>query len=227
MHRTKVALIFDDGFLRSTLATAELFETYRLSAVFAVLAHPSGFTPEIQIGDFTLWNALRARGHTIHPHGYTHANLAAMDYAGAIAEIERALAAFNTKMRGFDPATAVWCYAYNAGTPALNQWLLQHVGAVRPGGSGLLSSAELASRVWHGHAYGPDDPGTDLMDHLARARRDRPAALVYCLHGLDGEGWGAIAKDRLRRALDVLVSDESLEYWAISAQRSDADKPHE
>src|SRR5437870_1705489 len=73
MTRTKVGIIFDDGFARSTLATAAIFEQYKLSAVFAVLADPSSFVPGC--GDWTMWNDLPRRGHIIHPHGQTHAKL--------------------------------------------------------------------------------------------------------------------------------------------------------
>ena len=50
--RIKVALDFDDGFIASTLKTADLFETLGLRAVFCVLADPTGFAPHIPVGDF-------------------------------------------------------------------------------------------------------------------------------------------------------------------------------
>jgi len=213
--KTRVALIFDDGFVKSTLATAALFEEFGLRAAFAVLANPAGFAPRFTVGDFGLWNELKSRGHIIHPHGFTHANLESMSYPDATDEMKRALAVFNEKLHGFDAAQAVWCFAYNRATPALSAWLLARLGAARVGGSGMLTKSEVESRIWHSTTFGPEDPGTDLMDHLTRARNERPAALVYCLHGLDGEAWGAIAKDRLRRALEVITTDDTLEYWQI------------
>jgi hypothetical protein len=93
----------------------------------------------------------------------------------------------------------------------------EHVGAVRIGGSAMLSEADLQSRVWHSSTFGPEDPGTDLMDHLAQARGDRPPAMLYVLHGLDGEAWGAIAHEHLRRALKTITEDDAFSYWPVDA----------
>src|SRR4051812_42855466 len=149
MQKTRVGIVFDDGFIRSTLATAALFEEFGLRAAFAVLANSTGFAPQFDVGDFKLWNELHARNHMIHPHGYTHANLASMSYPDAIEELDRCLATFSENLRGFDLQRALHCFAYNSATPALCQWLLSRVGAVRIGGSGMLKEAELDSRVWH------------------------------------------------------------------------------
>ena len=211
--KTRIGLLFDDGFVNSTLATAELFESFGLRAGFCVLANPAGFAPQFRVGDFGLWNELKSRGHRIHPHGYTHANLAAMSYPDATAELEKCLATFNEKLHGFDASRAVFCFAYNSGTPALCQWLLTRVGAARIGGSGLLSAAQVQSRVWHSRTFGPGDPGADLLDTIAAAQRENPAAVLYVLHGLDGEAWGAIARQNLCRTLELILADSRLEYW--------------
>jgi hypothetical protein len=145
-----------------------------------------------------------------------------MAYPDAIKEMERCLSTFQQKLMGFEPARALYCFTYNLSTPALCQWLLKHVGAVRIGGSGMLGQADLDSRIWHSRVYGPDDPGTDLMDHLSQARRDRPAALFYVLHGLDGEGWGAIARGHLEHALETIQSDQTMEYWPLMPAPHDA-----
>src|SRR5438093_9066025 len=115
--KTKIGILFDDGFARSSVTTAALFEEFGLRATFAVLANPSGFAPQFQLGDFALWNELKSRGHVIHPHGYTHANLRSMSYADAIDELERCLSTFSEKLRGFDAQRALYCFAYNCGTP--------------------------------------------------------------------------------------------------------------
>src|SRR5690349_15170000 len=131
MARTKVGIIFDDGFVKSSLETAQIFESFGLRAGFAVLANSTGFAPQYRVGDFALWNELKERGLLIHPHGYTHENLQSMNYPDAVDELTRCLAMFN-ELRGFDAERAVYCFAYNCGTPALCQWLLNgHVGAVR------------------------------------------------------------------------------------------------
>ena len=76
-----ITLSFDDGFKKSSLLTARIFEKYKLSACINVVA--TGHLPdfkspdEYQVtekGDFALWNELKARGHEVMPHGYKHAN---------------------------------------------------------------------------------------------------------------------------------------------------------
>jgi hypothetical protein len=72
MH--KITLSFDDGFLKSSLTTAEIYEKYDLSACFNVIAtghcktfvspDNSGYA-DFPKGDFKLWNELQARGHEI------------------------------------------------------------------------------------------------------------------------------------------------------------------
>src|SRR5262245_22487247 len=76
-----VTLSFDDGFKKSSLRTAEIYEKYTLSACINVIAtahHPDFVLPNeyhnFPVGDFGLWNELQARGHEIMPHGYKHAN---------------------------------------------------------------------------------------------------------------------------------------------------------
>ena len=48
--RTKVALVFDDGFAASSRKTADLFESFGLRAVFSVLADPTNLAPKIAVG---------------------------------------------------------------------------------------------------------------------------------------------------------------------------------
>ncbi len=80
-----ITLSFDDGFKKSSVLTASIFDKYKLSACINVVA--TGHLPdfkspdEYQVtekGDFGLWNELKARGHEIMPHGYKHANKATM-----------------------------------------------------------------------------------------------------------------------------------------------------
>lgn len=71
-----VTLSFDDGFKKSSIKTAEIYEKYKLSACINVVAsaHMTGFRPpdypEVHRAAFGLWNDLAARGHEIMPHGY-------------------------------------------------------------------------------------------------------------------------------------------------------------
>lgn len=84
-----VTLSFDDGFKKSSIRTAEIYEKHKLSACINVVAsaHMKDFRPpdypDVPRGDFGLWNDLQARGHEIMPHGYKHANKRSLPFAEA------------------------------------------------------------------------------------------------------------------------------------------------
>src|SRR4051794_28760781 len=90
--RTRVGVIFDDGFAASSLRTAEIFEQYKLPAVFAVLADPTLFVKGC--GDWAMWNELQRRGHIIQPHGQTHAKLTDLPPADGVDLVRRCLDSF-------------------------------------------------------------------------------------------------------------------------------------
>jgi peptidoglycan/xylan/chitin deacetylase (PgdA/CDA1 family) len=207
-----LSIVFDDGFVASSLKTADLFESFGLRAVFSVLADTTNFAPHLKVGDFALWNELQARGHIIHPHGWRHTNLSQVPHEQAIDELRRCLDAFGENLNGFDPKLVVYHYAYNCSTPALNDWLLPRVAAVREGGSGFITREQLASRVWHSTTFGPGDPADDLMLRLKSIPENRPAGFMYSLHGIDREGWGAIALDSLRKALETMATDTRVAF---------------
>src|SRR4051812_42979992 len=93
--KTRIGIIFDDGFAKSTLTTAKLFEQYKLPAYFAVLAEPKDFSPNIVKGDFGLWNELQSRGHVVYPHGFTHTKLSEIPHQQAVDELKRCLDTFS------------------------------------------------------------------------------------------------------------------------------------
>jgi peptidoglycan/xylan/chitin deacetylase (PgdA/CDA1 family) len=212
--RTRVALVFDDGFLRSCLTAAKLFESRNMRATFAVLAEPAGFAPGL--GNFDLWNEFVQRGHRVDPHGWHHDHLDQLPPEQAIDGLRRCLDAFAERLAGFNTAAAVFHYPYNTGTPALHAWLLERVSAVRIGGTGLNDAGELASRVWHCTASGPECCDAHLLAMLDRAVSQRPAALIYNLHGIDGEGWGPVNTDTLSRVLDRIVDHPALVPWNLT-----------
>ncbi len=70
--RHLVTLSFDDGFRKSFVRTAEAYEKHGLSACFNVVAAglpDDKYIKGVPLGDFTLWNELKRRGHEIMPHG--------------------------------------------------------------------------------------------------------------------------------------------------------------
>jgi peptidoglycan/xylan/chitin deacetylase (PgdA/CDA1 family) len=213
--RTKVGLVFDDGFAKSSIVTAELFEKYGLRALFAVLANPADFAPKVVKGDFDLWNELAARGHRVQPHGYTHARMPELSFEEGLAEIEKCLEVFSEKLAGFDAGKCVYHFTYNLDTAELTRWLLPRVAAVRNAGDGFLSDAQIASRVWGAISYGPDDPYEFLRSQLQLCRERRPAAYIFNLHGIDGEAWGATSLDHLQRIIELILGDDALEYWGM------------
>ena len=86
-----VTLSFDDGFRKSFIKIAEIYEKYKLSACLNVIAagYHQDFQPPGEYiagsprGDFGLWNELKQRGHEVMPHTYRHANLRQMPFAEA------------------------------------------------------------------------------------------------------------------------------------------------
>ena len=71
-----LSLSFDDGFERSNLKIAQIYEKFGFSACFNVLAleQLEGETVHDEYhnypkGNFALWNELQARGHEVMPHG--------------------------------------------------------------------------------------------------------------------------------------------------------------
>ena len=92
-----VTLSFDDGFKKSFIKIAQIYEKYKLSACLNVIAtgHHQDFQPPGQYiagsprGDFVLWNELKQRGHEVMPHTYRHANLQKMPFAEATDLIRR------------------------------------------------------------------------------------------------------------------------------------------
>ena len=135
--RHLVTLSFDDGFKKSSIKTAEIYEKHKLSACINVVAsaHMKEFRPPdystVVRGDFGLWNELQARGHEIMPHSYKHANLRQLPLAEAKDLIRRCLDVFSKELKGFDAEKAVYNFAYNASTPELEAWLPTQVKAFR------------------------------------------------------------------------------------------------
>jgi len=125
-----ITLSFDDGFEKSSIKTAEIFEKYGLSACINVIAtaHLNNFSLPNEyhawkVGDFQLWNELKSRGHEIMPHSYNHQNLTEMSFEEAKGSILKCLDIFNTELIGFNAKESVYNFAYNASSWKLkNGW---------------------------------------------------------------------------------------------------------
>ncbi len=200
-----LTLSWDDGFRRSSLRTAEIFERFGLRAEFNVVATFGG--PEHC--DFALWNELQARGHVIQPHGYQHADKSKLLLPEAQRLIMGCLEVFSRQLEGFAASKAIFVFPYNASTPELEAWLPGVVRAYRTGpGPALnalpaLGTVKLTTTGWENAEAG-----------LEQGLRDLQAAgagwLIYNVHGLDGEGWGPLRADYLLHLLESLVGQADL-----------------
>jgi peptidoglycan/xylan/chitin deacetylase (PgdA/CDA1 family) len=206
-----VSLSFDDGFEKSNLHIAEIYEKFGLSACFNVLAleevdgekvdDPYHNWPK---GGFRLWNELQARGHEIMPHGLIHHNLAKIPLADAQLSITRCLEIFTQELENFQAQEAVYNFAYNASTPEIDAWLPEVVKAFRTGGDALNPLPHRGQVRLTTAAYGPENCEWHLDECIARLLAQPSGWLIYNVHGLDEEGWGPIRAAYLESLLERL-----------------------
>jgi len=218
-----VTLSFDDGFERSSLATAEIFERFGLSAAINVIARGHLGEPRESWhsrwpkGDFGLWNELAARGHELMPHGYRHANKAELPLAEAKSLIEACLDVFARELAGFDPARAVFAFPYNASTPALEGWLPSVVRAFRTGGESIMPPPGPGQTRVTCTSFGPGSCDEHLQSLVEELLAGPPGWLCYNTHGLDGEGWGPLSSGALERLLARLVERDDVRVLPAGA----------
>jgi peptidoglycan/xylan/chitin deacetylase (PgdA/CDA1 family) len=231
-----VTLSFDDGFTRSSVKTAEIYEKHGLRANMNIVAGPNWLLkrePEraatIQVGDFGLWNELLARGHDIQPHSFSHLNVSQVDLAAGKAEILRCLDTFDEKLAGFDRQRAIYHFAYNRTTPEIEAWLPSEVRAFRGGfvDCGINDLPTRDTRVLRTTGFGPENCEQHLDGCIAELLKRPSGWLVYNTHGLDGEGWGPIGSDYLSRLLDRLLKVDSVRVLPTGEvfRRIDAGEP--
>ena len=212
-----VTLSFDDGFKKSSLKTAEIYERYGLSACINVIAtaHLKNFELPNEyhrwpVGDFGLWNELQQRGHEIMPHGYMHTNLSQVSFEKAKDLILRCLDVFSRELKGFEPQNSVFNFPYNASTPELEEWLPTQVRAFRTSGDAInqLPHREVVRLTCI--SYGPEHIDEDLKSKVDELLSKPSGWLIYNTHGLDDEGWGPLSSDYLDELLKQLTSMDSV-----------------
>jgi len=110
-----ITLSFDDGFKKSSIQTAEIYEKYNLSACINVIAtaHLPGFELPNEyhrwpVGDFGLWNELKQRGHEIMMHGYKHAHKNELSFEQGKDLILRCIDFFSKELKGFEPKESIF-----------------------------------------------------------------------------------------------------------------------
>ena len=221
-----LTLSFDDGFRKSSIRTAEIYEKHGVKACFNIIAsaHLPTFKPadEYQaaspIGDFGLWNELKARGHEIMPHGYRHANLRALPHKEATDLILRSLDIFDKELRGFDREKAVFNFPYNACSPELETWLPKHVRAFRAGGGAVNPWPHKGQVTLKSSGARGEGTTEECVDRIIDGFLAGPTGwCIITLHGLDGEGWKPIQSDYLNRLLARLVRINTLDIEPAAA----------
>jgi peptidoglycan/xylan/chitin deacetylase (PgdA/CDA1 family) len=213
-----ITLSFDDGFKKSSLRTAEIYEKYNLSACINVIAtaHLPDFVLPNEyhrwpVGDFGLWNELASRGHEIMPHGYKHANKKEMPLAQAQDLIRRCLDYFSKELKGFEPKKAVFNFPFNASTPELEQWLPSEVMAFRTGGPGVNPLPHRGQSRLTCSGFGPQNTDAHLIGEIDRWLAQPSGWFIYNTHGLDDEGYGPLSASVLDRLLGRLVATPHVE----------------
>jgi len=192
-----VTLSFDDGFKKSFLRTAEIYEKFGLSACFNIVAgaHLPGtvvvddYMPREQFGDFGVWNELQEKSKEL---------------------ILKSLDVFSKELRGFDPKKAVFNFPYNESTPELEEWLPSVVMAFRARG-GMLNPipGPDTHKVTTG-GWGPGNAEKHVDETIEKLLAQPEGWMVYNLHGMDEEGWGPIRPAYLERLLGRLRQIESV-----------------
>jgi peptidoglycan/xylan/chitin deacetylase (PgdA/CDA1 family) len=208
-----ITLSFDDGFKKSSLLTAEIYEKYKLSACINVIAtaHLPDFVLPNEyhrwpVGDFSLWNELQDRGHEIMPHGYKHADKSALPMGDAKDLIHRCLDYFSKELKGFEPEKAVFNFPFNRSTPELEQWLPSQVLAFRTGGNPINALPHRGQTKLTCTNYGPDNTDLHLLGEIDKWLAAPSGWFIYNTHGLDDEGYGPLSSSVLDSILARLVA---------------------
>ncbi|KPJ66864.1 MAG: hypothetical protein AMJ43_06850 [Coxiella sp. DG_40] len=212
-----ITLSFDDGFKKSSIRTAEIYEKFNLSACINVIATAHLDTFELpneyhawEAGDFGLWNELKARGHEIMPHGYKHADKKTMPFSEAKDLINRCLDYFCKELKGFEPKQAVFNFPYNSSTPELEAWLPTVVRAFRTSGGGINLLPYKGQVKLTCSGYGPENCEQHLNGEIDNLLAKDSGWLIYNTHGLDDEGWGPIRASFLEKLLERLLAIDSV-----------------
>jgi peptidoglycan/xylan/chitin deacetylase (PgdA/CDA1 family) len=209
-----VTLSFDDGFERSSIGTAEIFERHGLVAELNVIAAGHQGKPDERWhrrwrkGDFVLWNELKARGHHVMPHGLGHVDKTEVPLAEAKRLIETCLDVFRAELAGFEASKASFAFPYNRSTPDLEAWLRSRVRAFRTGGDPVMPLPHSNQQRVTCTSFGPGRCDDHLSGLIESFLAGGPGWLCYNLHGLDDEGWGSVGSDTLDRLLEHLVAHD-------------------
>ena len=216
----------DDGFQKSFLKIADLYEAHGLKACLNVIA--SGHMPKFKavddwilpelMGSFEDWNALKQRGHEVMPHSWQHLNLARQPIKKAKKLVDRCLDYFEEHLEGYDPAYAVFNFPFNASTDEIEAHTLTRVRALRTFVRGGRRDAinpiptTTAPMKLTCRSMGPDNIDGWVEERVnAFLANPEGGWLILNVHGLDDEGWGPMSTAYLKQLLARLVKVDYLE----------------
>lgn len=199
---------FDDGFAASARTIRRLFDARGVKACFCVLSAPEltqdAAILSAEVAGWDTWREAVADGHEVSPHSHAHEFYGRMEPDAARASIESCFAVFERELEGFSSHRSVFHLPYLQAPPDLMDWLSHRTLGVRAAtpGHGLCDPARLVRGGAVGcMAYGPDGVAEGWTRRLDRfSAQDGWLNLVF--HGVDGEGWGPVARDDLARLLD-------------------------
>jgi peptidoglycan/xylan/chitin deacetylase (PgdA/CDA1 family) len=213
---------FDDGFQKSFIKTAALFEKHKLSACFNVIAagHLPTFVPPdkwvaaAKLGDFTLWNELKARGHELMPHSWQHLNYQRVKIEDVKDDVNRCLDYFGEHLKGFKVKEAIYNLPFNSSNAEVEAFILSNVKALRTKLPNINAENPLpnkTTRLVSCESFGDQNMDEWLDKKINNFLQNEPTWMVINAHGLDEEGWGPISSQYLEKTLDRLVQLPNLE----------------
>ena len=212
-----ITLSFDDGFKKSSLKTAEIYEKHGLSACINVIAtaHQPDFVLPNEyhrwpVGDFGLWNELKQRGHEVMMHDYKHSHLDQLPLEEAKDQILKCIDYFSKNLKGFEPKKSVFNFPFNASTPELEEWLPTQVMAFRTGGNSIDALPHKGQAKLTCSASGPENCEAFIDEEIKKLLALPEGWLIINTHGLDDEGWGPIRSVYLDDLLQKLKTIKSV-----------------
>ena len=215
---------FDDGFKKSFLHIADIFEQFDLQACFNVIA--SGHLPSFEaadeyilpelMGEWDTWNELVAQGHEVMPHGWRHAWLNKLPLKEAEDLIARSIDYFTEHLDGFEPQQAVFNFPFNASTPELEAFTLSKIGALRTRGPALNQLPHEGQKILTCESQGPDNIDQWVEKKVDEFLTSPGGWLILNTHGLNGEGWGPMSSDFLTKLLSKLRMVPHLEILPVA-----------
>ena len=214
-----ISLSFDDGFKKSSIQTAELYEKYGLSACINVIAtaHETGFVlpnewHDHPVGDFDLWNELQSRGHEIMPHGYMHTSLRDTPFEKSKELVLKCLDYFSKELKGFESKECIFNFPYNQSSPEIEEWISTQVKAFRTTGGIVNQLPEKGVKKLTCGGHGPENIDNYLENEIQKFLKLSQGWFIFNTHGLDGEGWGPMTSGYLD---DLLGRMSKLENVAV------------